>query len=397
MNILFHFRTQGTGAEGVHIAGMAGAFRRLGHHVVFCNPRSIDPTATAGANPFGSARRSVLSHLAARAPKIIFELLEIGYNLAAGWRLNALFRCESFDLIYERHAFFLCVTALLADRRKVPLIVEVNELAGDERIRAQPWLLPLARWADGITFRRARLIVVVSPHLRRRIEAMGVPGEKILVLPNAVDEQTLTIEANGAGIRGRFHCQDALVIGFVGWFVPWHRLEILLGAFAALAAKEPALRLMLVGDGPLRGALEAQATALGVSDRVIFSGAVPHAEMLDYLAAMDIGVVPHSNAYRSPIKLFESMAAGRPVVAPRTEPIGLVITHGGNGLLFEPENEDDLRTQLAALIADAELRTQLGRQAQADVVQKHTWVQNAGEVLSRLRVITEQNSESCRL
>jgi len=391
MNILFHFRTQGTGAEGVHIAGMAGAFRRLGHRVVFCNPRSIDPTATAGANPFGSARQSVLARLAAGAPKVIFELLEIGYNLVAGWRLSALLRRESFDLIYERHAFFLCVTALLAERRKVPLIVEVNELAGDERIRAQPRLLPLARWADGITFRRARLIVVVSPHLQRRIEAMGVPREKVLVLPNAIDEQTLAAEADGATIRKRFHGEDALVIGFAGWFVPWHRLEILLDAFAALAAQEPALRLMLVGDGPLRGALEAQATVLGVSDRVIFPGAVPHAAMPDYLAAMDIGVVPHSNAYRSPIKLFESMAAGRAIVAPRTEPIAMVITHGKNGLLFEPENKGDLRTQLAALMANVELRTQLGRQACADVRQKHTWVQNAREVLSKLGVNPEKN------
>ena len=384
MNILFHFRTQGTGAEGVHIAGMAGAFRRLGHTVTFCSPSGIDPTATAGANPFGVVRKGLLARLAGHAPKIIFELLEIGYNVFAGFRLRALLRRESFDLIYERHAFFLCITALLAQRRRVPLVVEVNELAGDERIRAQPWLLPFSWLADRITFRRAQLIVVVSPHLQRRIVAMGIPSEKILVLPNAVDEQTLAAEADGAAIRQRFQCGNSVVIGFAGWFVPWHRLEILIAAFAALVDRGPELRLMFVGDGPLRVPLETQATALRVLDRVIFAGAIPHGEMPNYLAAMDICIVPHSNAFRSPIKLFEYMARGRAVVAPRTEPIALVIQHGGNGLLFEPESEVDLRVQIAALMANPTLRTHLGEQARRDVTSKHTWTQNAQAILSRL-------------
>ena len=318
------------------------------------------------------------------APKFLFELLEIAYNAFAGVRLSALLAREPFDLLYERHAFFLCVTALLAERRRVPLVVEVNELPGDERIRAQPWLLPLARLADRITFRRARLIVVVSPHLQRRIEAMGVRPENILVLPNAVDEQTLATSADGTAIRRRCDCENAILIGFAGWFVPWHRLEFLLAAFADLATREPNLRLMLVGDGPLREDLESQTAALGVAARVIFPGPVPHSAMPDYLAAMDICVVPHSNAFRSPIKLFEYMAQGRAVVAPRTEPIALVVRPGENGLLFDPESEDDLRSQLTVLIADAALRSRLGEQARRDVAEKHTWTQNARAVLSRL-------------
>ncbi len=341
------------------------------------------PTATAGQNPFRPGRRSLLSRFAAHAPRIVFELLEIAYNALAGRRLAALLGRERFDLIYERHAFFLCVTALLAKRRNVPLIVEVNELAGDERIRAQPWLLPLARWADRITFRRADLIVVVSPHLQRRITAMGIRPEKILVLPNAVDEQTLDAVTDAVAARQRLQCANTVIIGFAGWFVPWHRLDVLLAEFASLAAQTPELRLMLVGDGPLRASLEAQAVALGVRDRLLFTGALAHAEMPHYLAAMDICVVPHSNAYRSPIKLFEYMARGRAVIAPRTEPIAQILRHGENGLLFDPENPDDLRAQLAALVASPELRARLGEQARRDVREHHTWTQNAQAVLAR--------------
>ncbi len=384
MNILFHFRTQGTGAEGVHLAGMAGAFRRLGHTVVFSSPASIDPTATAGENPFLPRRRSLLARLAAHAPAVLFELLEIAYNAFAGFRLGTLLRQERFDLIYERHAFFLCITAFLAQRHRLPLVVEVNELAGDERVRADPWLLPLARLADRITFQRARLIVVVSPHLQRRVEAMGISPAKILVLPNGVDEQTLATPADGQSIRRRYQCESAVVVGFAGWFVPWHRLDALVAQFAALAAGKAGLRLMLVGDGPLRKSLETQTSALGIREHLILPGPVPHSKMPEYLSATDICVIPHSNAYRSPIKLFEYMAAGRAIVAPHTEPIALILRHGENGLLFDPENDGALHGQLAALAGDPALRSRLGIQARRDVGERHTWTENARKLLSRI-------------
>ena len=384
MNILYHFRTQGTGAEGVHIAGIATAFERLGHRVIFSSPTGVDPRTTAGTNPFAEKkRRGFFSRLAAHAPALLFELLEIAYNAVSYFPNRAALTRENCTLIYERHAFFLCATAFLAQRRRIPLVVEVNELAGDERVRADPWLLPLARLADRLTFQRASLIVTVSPHLQRRIAALGIAPEKILVLPNAVSAESLDTPADGAPIRTRHGCADAVVIGFVGWFVAWHRLDNLLTQFAALTATDT--RLLLVGDGTLRATLAAQAAALGISERVIFTGSVPHAEIPAHLAAMDICVVPHSNDYRSPIKLFEYMARARAVVAPRVEPIAMVLRHGENGLLFDSENADDLRAQLARLAGAAALRERLGVAAKRDVREQHTWLMNAQRVLGRSR------------
>jgi glycosyltransferase involved in cell wall biosynthesis len=141
---------------------------------------------------------------------------------------------------------------------------------------------------------------------------------------------------------------------------------------------------MLVGDGPLRQSLETQAAALGIRNRLILTGPVPHVEMPAYLSAMDICVVPHSNAYRSPIKLFEYMARARAVVAPRTEPIALIVRHGENGLLFDSEDPSDLRAQLIALLNDAALRSRLGEEARRDVTQKYTWTENARKLLSKV-------------
>jgi len=382
VKILYHFRTRGTGAEAVHIAGIARAFEALGHEVVFSSPTGADPRRTAGASPFQSNRKeSWPAKLARGCPDWCFELLEIGYNLSAWRRNRRLLSQAGYQLIYERHAFFLFATAALARGRGLPLVVEVNELVGDERVRGQPLFSGLARRCDRFTFERARLIVVVSPHLKRRIEALGIPAERVLVLPNAVDAAAYQRPADGSPVRHRHALANTLVIGFVGWFVGWHKLDMLLRVFAGLAKRHPNLRLMLVGEGGLGESLRAQAALLGVGDKVVFTGAVGHADMPAHIAAMDVCVVPHSNEYRSPIKLFEYMGQGRPVVAPGTEPIAMVLRHGENGLLFEPGSEEGLFNALATAVESAELRQRLGAQARRNVLEKHTWTHNAGAVL----------------
>ena len=385
MNVLYHFRTRGTGAEAVHIAGIANAFEKLGHRVTFSSPTGIDPRQSAGSNPYrDSGGLGFIARLSRHCPGFVFEWLEIGYNVAAWRRNRAILAREKCDLIYERHAFFLVSTALLARARRVALVVEVNELAGDARVRKQPWLMPLAQLFDRIVFRQAKVIVVVSPHLKRRVEALGIPGGKVLVLPNAVNAEDYAQAASGTAMRERFGSPGDVNIGFIGWFVEWHRIDVLLTVFAKLAESRPGLRLVLVGEGALRSTLEARARELGIEARVTFAGAVPHHEIPQAIAAMDICVVPHSNEYRSPIKLFEYMGQGRVVVAPATEPISMVVRHDENGLLFAPGDPGSLEAMLARAADDPALRRNLGEQARRDVMERHTWQQNAETLLKNV-------------
>lgn len=387
MRILYHFRTRGTGAEAVHIAGVARAWEAMGHQVAFSSPTGVDPRRTAGANPFSRGRSGWLAWIARRVPGWVFEILEIAYN-AVAWRRNrALLKLQNFDFIYERHAFFLGASAWLAKGWGIPLVVEVNELVGDDRLRAQPWLAWLARRVDRLVFSRASLIVVVSPHLKRRIESMGVSPEKVRVLPNGVDEQDYARPADGRELRHSLGLTGLTVIGFVGWFVAWHRLDELVRIFAVLARERPDLRLLLIGEGDLKPALQDRARELGMDGRVIFTGAVSHAQMPQFIAAMDVGVVPHSNAYRSPIKLFEYMGQGRAVVAPATEPISMVLQDGKNGLLFETGSMEGMQKALQRLVDDPALRARLGHQARVDVLARHTWKANALQVLEGLRPV----------
>ncbi len=396
MNILYHFRTRGTGPESVHIAGIARAFKQLGHEVSFCSPTDVDPLQSAGANPYGSrARKGFIRRLVDACPGFLFEFLEIAYNLSAWRRISRLLHQGDFQLIYERHAFFLCATAILARRRGVPIVMEVNELVGDDRVRRQPLLSFVARRYDRIAFSRAAVIVTVSPHLKRRIVAMGVAESKVLVLPNAIDETEYGELPAPRSTRASLQIDpQAAVIGFVGWFVAWHRLDRLVEVFAELAGTRPDLRLMMVGDGELRNDLERLAADRNVGSQVVFTGAVSHADIPAHVAGMDVCVVPHSNEFRSPIKLFEYMGRGKTVVAPGTEPIQMVIENRENGILFDPDSIDDLRDSLEAAIDDAELRKRIGRKAREDALERHTWKKNAEQTLAAVEQARPEQGSS---
>ncbi len=170
------------------------------------------------------------------------------------------------------------------------------------------------------------------------------------------------------------------ILGFLGWLVEWHRLDFLIEALAA--PQFAPVALVIIGEGPLQSALETQARSLGV--RIHFAGPLPHASVPAALRGMDACVVPHSNEYRSPIKLFEFMAQERPVLAPRTEAIESVVHDGEDALLFTPLDIPSFRSALGKLFDSPALRESLGRNARRLVEQSHTWEKNAQKILAAL-------------
>jgi glycosyltransferase involved in cell wall biosynthesis len=122
-----------------------------------------------------------------------------------------------------------------------------------------------------------------------------------------------------------------------------------------------------------------------LSNRVIFTGSVPHDQIPAYLAAIDVAVAPYpalEDYYYSPLKLFEYMAMRRPVVASAIGQIAEVVDHQQNGWLYPPGDIDALRDALMLLATDPDLRDNLGVRARADVVAQHTWAQNAERLLA---------------
>ena len=122
-------------------------------------------------------------------------------------------------------------------------------------------------------------------------------------------------------------------------------------------------RLLIVGDGPARAAIEARAAALHLSERLIITGRIPHADVPDYVAAMDVAVVAHDRTgVASPMKLLEYMAMAKVVVAPSLDNVKDVVDDERTGLLFAPGDVEALAAALERLAGDASLRLRLGAQ-----------------------------------
>ncbi len=174
------------------------------------------------------------------------------------------------------------------------------------------------------------------------------------------------------------------VIGFVGGFYNWHGLDLLVEAFMRIAKQFPSASLVLIGDGPMRETVATQASARGLPDRVIMPGRVPHAKLAPYVARFDVGVMPDSNLYGSPMKVFEYMAMSVPVVVPNYAPLLDVVVDGVQGRVFERRDVDDLARCLSDMLADEARRKRMGTNARQAIVDTHNWMNNASVVAKHL-------------
>ncbi|MFM7225251.1 MAG: glycosyltransferase, partial [Actinomycetota bacterium] len=184
-----------------------------------------------------------------------------------------------------------------------------------------------------------------------------------------------------AATRARLGLDDAFVVGWVGSFRRFHALDLAVAAVAEV----PGAALLLVGDGPERRRVEAEAAARGV--RTVTTGTVPHAELPDVLAAMDAAVVVAATGqtfHYSPLKLAEYLAAGLPVVAPAIGEPGARIRDGEDGLLVAPGDPAALAAALRRLRDDPALRVRLGTRAREVAAESWSWDRSAERVIAAL-------------
>lgn len=389
MRILYHHRTQGKGAEGVHIRGVVKAFQDLGHEVFVISPPGIKPFAKSVSNTGKMNKISKLwKGVSIYMPQIVFELLEICYNFIGYINIRRIIRKTKIDFIYERYAFFGCAGTYLAKNYKIPIILEVNEISGIKRVRGQS-LVRLSKLLEKKIFNTVDAIIVVSEFLKKEIEKMGIFLYKIHVMPNAVDAtQFDPKKVDNEDIIQRLSLKSKIVIGFVGGFVQWHNFEFLLETFKEVVNENGKnIRLILVGDGPLRNAIRSFVATNGIDEQVILTGSIDYEEIPKYIKSMDICVIPHSNEFRSPIKMFEYMAMAKPVVAPKFKSIEDVIIDNVNGILFKPVNKISLKFCLIDLINENEKRRRLGIEARNTILSKHIWNHNVNKIIMIYKAI----------
>lgn len=328
-------------------------------------------------------------------PKPVYELLELAYSIVEYRRLSKVARRLQPDVLYQRSGILMLSGVWLSRRYRLPFLLEVNSPLSIERGSygglAMPWL---AGWTERVLWRAADRVLTVTEVLARQVVAAGVPPARVNVIANGVDPcRFAPLERDAA--KRKLDLEGRLILGFTGFVREWHRCEQLLELLGSSAAPSNA-HFLLVGDGPVRTALEEQATRLGVRDRFSITGVVPRDKVPEYIAAFDVALQPHVVPYASPLKLFEYMAAGRAIVAPDTPNIREILTHELDALLFDQASEGVFIAAVLRLARDANLRARLEANARQTIRDRRlTWRDNAirvAELAEQLRSDASQFS-----
>ncbi len=378
MRVLYHHRTASRDGQAVHIDEMIAALREAGHEVMVVAPGGAEAQAGAQPGAMGSASGFV-DTLKRALPQALYELLEFGYSLVAYGKLIRAARQFQPDIIYERYNLFLLAGVMAARRLNKPLLLEVNAPLFEERMKHSGGLslVRLARWAEGHVWRRASAVLPVTQVLAGHVTARGVPAERIVVVPNGINEAHFDTAPSPEQAKQQLGLSGRLVLGFTGFVRDWHGVDRVI-AWMAQSDAPVNTQLLVVGDGPVRAELEAQAQRLGLGERVRFTGVVHRDQVPAYVAAFDVALQPAVTAYASPLKLMEYLVMGKAVVAPDTPNIREILQHDQNALLFTDSTPGALQAALARVCQDTTLRQRLAVEARATIGRLGlTWRANA--------------------
>jgi glycosyltransferase involved in cell wall biosynthesis len=395
MKVLYlaqHQRFSGDHAGFAHVSNFTKALSALGPKVVLAAkpPEKGSSTPEAGPNlelrlveweleyplPFGPL------------PRLRPQLDWAEPARALRW-VKRVVKEDGIDIIQERHEMRLDLGPLSTRFLGVPSVLEVNSPFIEEAFPEGSFSFRSRNFFRRLGFDSASAIVVQTALLKKIISRHT--GTPVHVIPNGADPALFRPGAGSASLRKKLGLGGS-VVGFAGAFHPWHGAPDLVEAFARL--KRPGAQLlMLGGGGDDLEKCRVLARKAGIEDRVVFTGKVPYAELPGYLDLCDVLAAPFSpgkdekraavferyGLWWCPLKLFEYMAMGKPVVA---SSVGVIPGYvEGAGLLYPEGDPAALAERLEELLADGAKRERLGKAGRKLVEEKYNWTAVARQTL----------------
>jgi glycosyltransferase involved in cell wall biosynthesis len=318
-----------------------------------------------------------------RAPHSFFTMLNINKE-------------HDIDMIYTRLEY---VGAFVSKVLKIPVIIEVNGISWEENLLRTDFIsrmlntlknifsFDILKIRDKMILNSATKVVVVTERMKELLLEENILKRArindIIVINNGVNTEIFKpLDMDKNEFRKELNLSlSGYYINFTGNLFRYQGIEYLIKSAPLILEKCPNAKFLIVGDGQMKKELMELTEQTGASDKIIFTGAVPYEEVPKYINASDVCVVPKKplKSGYSPLKLYEYMACGKPVVASNL-PGFEILEQNEAGILVEPENSEELAEAIIKLLKDEKVREEMGRNGREYVVKNHSWENVARKV-----------------
>lgn len=286
---------------------------------------------------------------------------EVALMKALEKRLEQVARIVEPDIIHAHSPVLNALPALKVGRRLgIPVVYEIRAFWEDAAVdhgTTNPGSLRYraTRGLETRAIQRADHVFTICEGLRADIVARGVPSGKVTVIPNAVNVESFQLASPpDPALLAKLGLTGSTVIGFIGSFYAYEGLDLLVAALPQLLAARPDIKLLLVGGGSQEANLRQQAQALGVADKVVFAGRVPHQDVNKYYDLIKVLAYPRHpmrlTELVTPLKPLEAMAQGQLFVASDVGGHKELVQHNQTGVLFKAGSADALAESLLGLL-----------------------------------------------
>jgi glycosyltransferase involved in cell wall biosynthesis len=236
-------------------------------------------------------------------------------------------------------------------------------------------------------------VFTIAETMKREIQERGIDGEKIVVIPNAVDVDRFVPREPDLDLKARLGLSGRLLLGYVSNLGRREGIDFLLRAMSKLVRERRDVGVLVVGDGPELVALRRLVDDLGLTESVKIVGHVAHDQIQRYYSIIDVFVVPRRNDHAArlvtPLKPYEAMAMARPLLVAELPALAEVIGRNERGLAFKAEDPDQLATTATTLLDNELLRRDLGAAGREWVARERTWQANGARYLEAYARVTD--------
>lgn len=366
----------GRKGASTHIRETCNALVRFGHDVLILTPCPGD---------LSRVQAKVIQVPAPRAKWLGSDLRYVILNRRI--RNEILKQLKEFkpDAIYERYSLYQTAGAVVAHKKGIPRILEVNTLLA----REQASRLHFPKLADKIEnalWRRERAMICVSETLKQLMtQTAGIDVSKMVgfgISPVAVDTEqfnpNVTPDPEILHLKG-----DRKLAGYVGTLTAWHGVDLFFQVASILRDRGNNVLILAVGgEGDRVRRLRERVIEEKLEDHLIFYGSIDHHRVPGFLAAMDICLIADTQDWSSPTKFFEFAAMERPIIASRSPSVEEVFGNSGTaGLYFNRGDADGMAAEIERVLGDPELGRMLGKTARSRVLERYTWACNVRTIM----------------